>query len=63
MNLRALHRIIPGLQREPSWCCVSCGAAAELFCASCRVTPYCGERCQRRDWAERHRAICHNLAR
>ncbi|CAG5001149.1 unnamed protein product [Parnassius apollo] len=43
--------------------CVSCGGHADAFCARCGVTPYCGPRCQRRDWIHRHRAVCHNLAR
>ncbi|CAH2064600.1 unnamed protein product, partial [Iphiclides podalirius] len=49
--------------RSGSRACVSCGKRAESFCGRCEVTPYCGERCQWRDWAERHRAVCHNLAR
>ncbi|KAM3956094.1 tudor domain-containing protein 1-like [Aphomia sociella] len=55
---------IPALQRVRSRACVKCGAEdASSFCARCGVTPYCSLVCQRRDWADRHRAVCHNLAR
>ncbi|XP_063836043.1 uncharacterized protein LOC135085217 [Ostrinia nubilalis] len=37
--------------------------AADSYCSRCGLTPYCSSRCQRLDWAERHRAVCHNLAR
>ncbi|XP_041983466.1 uncharacterized protein LOC121736370 isoform X5 [Aricia agestis] len=54
---------IPALQRDASCACVVCGAPAEAFCSRCGHTPYCGVRCQRADWNNRHRSVCHNLAR
>ncbi|KAG6464758.1 hypothetical protein O3G_MSEX014712, partial [Manduca sexta] len=54
---------MPALQRDACRQCVCCGARADAYCARCGVTPYCGEMCQRRDWAGRHKAVCHNLAR
>ncbi|XP_028176799.1 uncharacterized protein LOC114364710 isoform X4 [Ostrinia furnacalis] len=54
---------IPALQRVASRACVACGSAADSYCSRCGLTPYCSSRCQRLDWAERHRAVCHNLAR
>ncbi|XP_075989728.1 vreteno isoform X3 [Anticarsia gemmatalis] len=54
---------VPALQRLRSNSCVVCGARADTFCARCGVTPYCSPRCQGRDWNERHRDVCHNLAR
>ncbi|XP_045508874.1 uncharacterized protein LOC123704536 [Colias croceus] len=43
--------------------CIHCGVRAELYCAGCGITPYCGSACQRTDWVKRHRTVCHNLAR
>ncbi|KAJ0184312.1 hypothetical protein K1T71_000735 [Dendrolimus kikuchii] len=43
--------------------CVQCGRSADAYCAGCGVTPYCSSDCQRRDWRERHKDVCHNLAR
>ncbi|XP_047039960.1 uncharacterized protein LOC124644555 isoform X4 [Helicoverpa zea] len=54
---------LPGLQREAARQCVVCGARADKFCAGCAITPYCAEACQRRDWLDRHKGVCHNLAR
>ncbi|XP_050556967.1 uncharacterized protein LOC118280922 isoform X4 [Spodoptera frugiperda] len=54
---------MPALQRIGLRQCVVCGAGADSFCAGCGITPYCSERCQRRDWTDRHSSVCHNLAR
>ncbi|KAJ0169339.1 hypothetical protein K1T71_015223 [Dendrolimus kikuchii] len=54
---------IPGLQQRVSRQCVQCGRSADAYCAGCGVTPYCSSDCQRRDWRERHKDVCHNLAR
>ncbi|PZC72345.1 hypothetical protein B5X24_HaOG211296 [Helicoverpa armigera] len=54
---------LPGLQREAARQCVVCGLRADKFCAGCGITPYCAEACQRRDWLDRHKGVCHNLAR
>ncbi|XP_052748158.1 uncharacterized protein LOC113520882 [Galleria mellonella] len=53
-----------GDSRVRSRACVTCGSEeADLYCARCGVTPYCSPACQRRDWSDRHKAVCHNLAR
>ncbi|XP_013178912.1 PREDICTED: uncharacterized protein LOC106126015 isoform X4 [Papilio xuthus] len=54
---------LPGLQRDASRACVSCGMHADAYCSRCAVTPYCSLACQQRDWSARHHAVCHNLAR
>ncbi|RVE54901.1 hypothetical protein evm_000268 [Chilo suppressalis] len=54
---------LPALQRAASRACVACGAPADSYCSQCALTPYCSAQCQRRDWRERHRGVCHNLAR
>ncbi|XP_052746223.1 uncharacterized protein LOC112056126 isoform X5 [Bicyclus anynana] len=43
--------------------CLRCGKPADAYCAQCGVAPYCGQRCQEIDWVQRHRNVCHNLAR
>ncbi|XP_022833617.1 uncharacterized protein LOC111361441 isoform X5 [Spodoptera litura] len=54
---------MPALQRIGLRQCIVCGTGADSYCAGCGITPYCSERCQRRDWADRHNSVCHNLAR
>ncbi|KAF9418124.1 hypothetical protein HW555_004934 [Spodoptera exigua] len=54
---------MPALQRIGLRQCVVCGAGADSYCSGCGITPYCSERCQRRDWSDRHNSVCHNLAR
>ncbi|XP_049884029.1 uncharacterized protein LOC126379359 isoform X4 [Pectinophora gossypiella] len=52
---------LPGLQCVPTSACVVCAAPAYYYCARCGVTPYCSQQCQRKDWRDRHVAVCHNL--
>ena len=44
--------------------CAACGKedAWLCFCGACKVTRYCNEECQRRDW-EKHMRICKGLRR
>lgn len=41
--------------------CASCGKAGALKCGGCSLRWYCGKKCQKKDWKERHKKECKKL--
>ena len=42
-----------------SQCCIQCNKESSFECRVCK-TPYCGKMCQKKNWRQSHKYICHS---